>query len=177
MAKPVLVTSAAGGNQGKTGRHVAEMLLARGVAVRALVRKIDERSDHLKLLGAEIFVGDFLDVRSMQQAVKNVSSVYFAYPVQDGLADATAATAVAAREEGVSRLVDLVMYQSSTDAATPPMGQRKHHAAACRGRRRVAHRCRPAHQPEADRGNRVSRNRGCAPYQGDRCDVRARSRQ
>ena len=70
MAKPVLVTSAAGGNQGKTGRHVSEMLLARGVAVRALVRKIDERSDHLKSLGAEIFVGDFLDVRSMQQAVK-----------------------------------------------------------------------------------------------------------
>jgi uncharacterized protein YbjT (DUF2867 family) len=123
MAKPVLVTSAAGGNQGKTGRHVSEMPLARGVAVRALVRKIDERSDHLKSLGAEIFVGDFLDVRSMQQAVKNVSSVYFAYPVQDGLADATAATAVAAREEGVSRLVDLVMYQSSTDAPTPRMRQ------------------------------------------------------
>jgi len=27
MVKPILVTSAAGGTQGKTGRHVAEMLL------------------------------------------------------------------------------------------------------------------------------------------------------
>ena len=27
MTKPVLVTSAAGGRQGKTGRHVSEMLL------------------------------------------------------------------------------------------------------------------------------------------------------
>ena len=123
MAKPILVTSAAGGTQGKTGRHVAEQLLARKVAVRAFVHRIDERSDRLKELGAEIFLGDFLDVRSVQKAVRGVSSIYFAYPVQDGLADATAAMAYAAREEGVSRLVNLVMYQSSTEAPTPRMRQ------------------------------------------------------
>jgi hypothetical protein len=55
--------------------------------------------------------------------VKGVSSIYFAYPVQDGLGDATAAMAYAAREEGISRLVDLVMFQSSTDAPTPRMRQ------------------------------------------------------
>ena len=123
MRKPVLVTSAAGGNQGKTGRHVSEMLLERGIPVRAFVRKIDERSDQLKARGAEIFLGDFLDVRSVQKAARDVSSIYFAYPVQDGLADATAAMAYAAREQGVSRLVNLVMYQSSTDAPTPRMRQ------------------------------------------------------
>jgi len=123
MAKPILVTSAAGGTQGKTGRHVAEQLLARKVAVRAFVHRIDERSDRLKELGAEIFLGDFLDVRSVQKAVRGISSIYFAYPVQDGLADATAAMAYAAREEGVSRLVNLVMYQSSTEAPTPRMRQ------------------------------------------------------
>jgi hypothetical protein len=123
MRKPALVTSAAGGNQGKTGRHVSEMLLERGIPVRAFVRKIDERSDQLKARGAEIFLGDFLDVRSVQKAARDVSSIYFAYPVQDGLADATAAMAYAAREQGVSRLVNLVMYQSSTDAPTPRMRQ------------------------------------------------------
>src|SRR3954467_14627332 len=123
MVKPVLVTSAAGGRQGKTGRHVAEMLLARRVPVRAFVHKIDERSEHLRALGAEIFEGDLLDVRSVQRAVQGVSSVYFAYPVQDGLLDATAAMAVAAREAGISRLVNLVMLQSSVDAPTPRMRQ------------------------------------------------------
>jgi uncharacterized protein YbjT (DUF2867 family) len=123
MAKPVLVTSAAGGRQGKTGRHVSEMLLARGIPVRALVRKIDERSEQLRALGAEIFEGDFLDVRSVQRAVQGVSSIYFAYPVQDGLLDATAAMAFAAREAGVSRLVNLVMLQSSVEAPTPRMRQ------------------------------------------------------
>jgi uncharacterized protein YbjT (DUF2867 family) len=123
MAKPVLVTSAAGGKQGKTGRHVAEMLLALGVPVRAFVRQIDERSDRLRARGADIVEGDFLDVRSVQRAAQGVSAVYFAYPVQDGLLDATAAMAVAAREAGISRLVNLVMLQSSADAPTPRMRQ------------------------------------------------------
>ena len=123
MVKPILVTSAAGGRQGKTGRHVSEMLLQRGIPVRAFVHKIDERSEQLRALGAEIFEGDFLDVRSVQRAVQDTSSVYFAYPVQDGLLDATAAMAVAAREAGITRLVNLVMLQSSVDAPTPRMRQ------------------------------------------------------
>jgi uncharacterized protein YbjT (DUF2867 family) len=123
MAKPVLVTSAAGGRQGKTGRHVSKMLLKRGVPVRAFVHKIDERSEQLRALGAEIVEGDFLDVRSVQRAVQGTSSIYFAYPVQDGLLDATAAMAVAAREAGITRLVNLVMLQSSVDAPTPRMRQ------------------------------------------------------
>jgi len=123
MAKPVLVTSAAGGRQGKTGRHVSEMLLAQGVPVRAFVHQIDERSEHLRALGADIVQGDFLDIRSVQRAVEGTSAIYFAYPVQDGLMDATAAMAIAARQAGVSRLVNLVMLQSSPDAPTPRMRQ------------------------------------------------------
>jgi uncharacterized protein YbjT (DUF2867 family) len=123
MTKPVLVTSAAGGRQGKTGRHVSEMLLKRGVPVRALVRTIDERANQLRALGAEIFEGDFLDIKSVQRAAQGTSAIYFAYPVQDGLMDATAAMAIAAREAGVSRLVNLVMLQSSPDAPTPRMRQ------------------------------------------------------
>src|SRR6202047_850420 len=123
MVKPVLVTSAAGGRQGKTGRHVSEMLLKRGIPVRAFVHKIDERSEALRAQGAEIVEGDFLDVRSVKRAVEGTASVYFAYPVQDGLLDATAAMAVAAREAGISRLVNLVMLQSSVDAPTPRMRQ------------------------------------------------------
>ena len=123
MTEPVLVTSAAGGRQGKTGRHVSEMLLARGVPVRAFVHSIDERSEHLRALGAEIFEGDFLDARAVQRAAQGTSAIYFAYPVQDGLLDATAAMALAARKAGVSRLINLVMLESSIDAPTPRMRQ------------------------------------------------------
>jgi uncharacterized protein YbjT (DUF2867 family) len=123
MAKPVLVTSAAGGKQGKTGRHLSEILLSRGVPVRAFVHAIDDRSQQLRARGAEIFQGDFLDVRSVQRAAEGTSAIYFAYPVQDGLMDAAAAMALAAREAQISRVVNLVMLQSSPDAPTPRMRQ------------------------------------------------------
>src|SRR5262252_1797521 len=79
MATKVLVTGASGGRQGQTGRHVSEMLLARGVPVRAFVHRRDERSERLDALGAEIVEGDFLDIRSVQRAVQGISAVYFAY--------------------------------------------------------------------------------------------------
>jgi uncharacterized protein YbjT (DUF2867 family) len=123
MTKPVLVTSASGGRQGKAGRHVSELLLKRGIPVRAFVRKIDERSEHLRALGAEIFEGDFLDARSVIRAAQGTSSIYFAYPVQDGLLDATGAVGLAARQAGVSRVINLVMLQSSLDALSPRMRQ------------------------------------------------------
>jgi uncharacterized protein YbjT (DUF2867 family) len=115
----VLVTGAAGGQQGKTGRRVTELLLARGIPVRAMVRVLDERADYLRDLGAEVVVGDFLDFGSIQKAVEGVSTVYFAYPVQEGLLDATVNMAVAARNAGVTRLVDMVMLVSTADAPTP----------------------------------------------------------
>jgi uncharacterized protein YbjT (DUF2867 family) len=99
------------------------MLLARGVPVRAFVHKLDERSDRLRALGAEIVEGDFLDAASVKRAVDGVSAIYFAYPVKDGLLDATAIMALAAREAGVARLVNLVMLRSSLDAPTPRMRQ------------------------------------------------------
>jgi uncharacterized protein YbjT (DUF2867 family) len=119
----ILVTGAAGGPQGQTGRHVAELLLAAGAPVRAFVHRLDERSDRLRALGAEVVQGDFLDILSVQRAVQGVSSVYFAYPVQEGLLDAASIMAYAAREAGVTRVLNLVMLQSSADAPTPRMRQ------------------------------------------------------
>jgi nucleoside-diphosphate-sugar epimerase len=46
---PILVTGATG-RQGGTGRHAAAALLDRGLAVRALVRTLDERAESLAAL-------------------------------------------------------------------------------------------------------------------------------
>jgi uncharacterized protein YbjT (DUF2867 family) len=115
----VLVTGAAGGQQGKTGRRVTELLRARDIPVRAMVRTDDDRAEYLRGLGAEVVVGDFLDHGSLRRAVEGVSTVYFAYPVQEGLLEATVNMAVAARDAGVTRLVDMVMLVSTPDAPTP----------------------------------------------------------
>jgi hypothetical protein len=79
----------------------------------AFVRKIDERRPAAR--SAPKFEGDFLDVRSVKRAVQ--TSRPFILPTNAGrLLDATAATAGRAREAGISRLVNLVMLQSSVDA-------------------------------------------------------------
>jgi uncharacterized protein YbjT (DUF2867 family) len=67
--------------------------------------------------------GDFLEFHSVERALRGVSTVYFAYPVQPGLLDATAIMAAAARKAGVTRLIDMVMLISSPDAPTPRMRQ------------------------------------------------------
>ena len=50
----VLVTGAAGGPQGATGRVLSHLLLERGIRVRALVRTDDDRAAALRAAGAEV---------------------------------------------------------------------------------------------------------------------------
>src|SRR5258708_39898787 len=64
MANPNLVTGAAG-RVGAVGRTVTEQLLKQGKAVRAMVRTDDERAQALRALGAEVVIGNLLDLDSM----------------------------------------------------------------------------------------------------------------
>ena len=59
MESPILVT----GSTGTVGRVVCKLLLERGHKVRALVRAEDPRSAKLRNSGAEVVVGDLLDLR------------------------------------------------------------------------------------------------------------------
>ncbi|HJN43449.1 MAG: hypothetical protein CL477_20545 [Acidobacteria bacterium] len=90
----ILVTGATG----KTGAPVVDMLARRGFAVRAMVHQLDERSDRLQAHGAEIVVGDFLDLASLRGAMKDITRVYFCHPPLEGLLEATIHVAVAARD-------------------------------------------------------------------------------
>jgi uncharacterized protein YbjT (DUF2867 family) len=116
MPRPILVTGAAGGPQGSTGRHVAEVLIERGLPVRAFVHTLDGRSDRLRELGAEVFEGDLLDPAPVRHAMKDVKRAYFTYPVADGLLEATTLFALAAREAGTERVVNLSQLQTTPEA-------------------------------------------------------------
>lgn len=106
MSHPILVTGAAGGAQGSTGRQVASFLLEQGIPVRALVHKLDSRSDELRQQGAEVVEGDLLNSASIQSAMRNVRRAYFTYPVADGLLEAATIFAAAARDAAVERVVN-----------------------------------------------------------------------
>ena len=55
MSHTTLVTGAAGGQQGSTGRLIAMRLLKHGLSVRAFVHKLDARCDELLKHGAEVW--------------------------------------------------------------------------------------------------------------------------
>ena len=97
MTYPILVTGAAGGTEGSTGRLVESLLMERGIPVRALVHKLDARSDQLRKQGAEVVEGDLLNPASVQAAMRNVRRAYFTYPVADGLAKAIGTGALTTR--------------------------------------------------------------------------------
>ena len=66
ISHPILVTGAAGGQQGSTGRAITMLLLELRIPVRAFVHKLDARSDELRQQGAEIFEGDLLNPASVR---------------------------------------------------------------------------------------------------------------
>jgi uncharacterized protein YbjT (DUF2867 family) len=115
MTHPILVTGAAGGAQGSTGQQVASLLLEQGTPVRALVHKLDSRSDVLRKQGAEVIEGDLLQPASVQAALRNVKRAYFTYPVADGLLVAATVFAAAARNAGLELVVNNSQFQGMPD--------------------------------------------------------------
>ncbi|WP_167104996.1 NmrA family NAD(P)-binding protein [Mycobacterium sp. DL592] len=122
---PILVTGAAGGTQGSTGLHVTRLLRERGEPVRAFVHHLDDRSERLRAWGAEVVQGDLLDLPTVTAAMDGVDRAYFAYPVQDGLLQAAATFAAAARSAGVEQVVNLSQWLQP-DGAHPTPHQTRH---------------------------------------------------
>jgi uncharacterized protein YbjT (DUF2867 family) len=117
---PILVCGAAGGSQGSTGFHVTRLLLDAGRPVRAFVHRLDDRSDRLQALGADVVEGDLGNFRSVADALDGMRRAYFAYPVQGGLLEAAATFASAARSAGVEQVVNLSQWLQPTGEQPTP---------------------------------------------------------
>jgi uncharacterized protein YbjT (DUF2867 family) len=113
MSHPILITGAAGGPQGSTGRVVAGLLLKQGIPVRAFVHKLDARSDELRQQGAEIVEGDLLNPPSVQAAMQDVKRAFFTYPVTEGLLEAATIFASAARDTALELVVNNSQFQGT----------------------------------------------------------------
>ena len=111
-ARPrILVTSAAG----KTGQPVVLQLLERGFAVRAFVRRIDERSHRLAAAGAEIFQGDQYDIGDMRRAMQGVTRAYQCAPTAPNGLYFNAVFTLAAHEARLEHVVVLGQWLMSSE--------------------------------------------------------------
>ena len=103
---PILVTGAAGAI-GSIGRHLTAMLIAKGHKVRAMVRRDDERAEALRLLGAEIVVGDLTDLQSVHRAIEGCKRIYFSMSLSPAYLEATVNVAAVARYHDVEAFVNM----------------------------------------------------------------------
>jgi hypothetical protein len=102
----ILVTGAAG-QLGAVGRTVTGLLRERGLPVRALVRREDDRAAALWAAGAEVVVGDLLEPADVDRVVRGCRRVYFGMSVSAGYLEATVTMAAVVREVGVNALVNM----------------------------------------------------------------------
>src|SRR5499433_625943 len=96
---PILVTGAAG-RVGGVGRTIVETLRRRGLPVRALVRREDERADALRALGAEVVVGDLTRAEDVARALAGCRRLYFGMSV-------SAAVTVARERDDLEAFVNI----------------------------------------------------------------------
>src|SRR5262245_45197979 len=125
---PILVTGAAG-QLGAVGRTVTGLLLERGLPVRAMVRREDDRAAALRAAGAEVVVGDLFEPADVYRVVSGCPRVYFGMSVSAGYLEATVIMAAVAREVGVNALVNMsqmTVSQMSLQNTTNSPQQRQH---------------------------------------------------
>jgi NAD(P)H dehydrogenase (quinone) len=96
---PILVTGAAG-TIGGVGRTIVELLRRRGLPVRALAHREDQRADALRATGAEVVVGDLTRGTDVARALAGCRRLYFGMSVSPPYLEATVIAAAIARERG-----------------------------------------------------------------------------
>src|SRR5262245_3477393 len=121
MEDLTLVTGA-GGRIGAIGRMVTDLLLKQGKAVRAMVRKDDARAQALRGLGAEVVVGNLLDLDSMHRVIAGCETMYFGMSVSETYLAATVNVAAVAKHHGVKAFINMsqmTLSQMSITETTP----------------------------------------------------------
>ena len=125
MANLILVTGAAG-RVGAVGRTITELLLKQGKAVRAMVRSEDERAQALRELGAEVVIGDLLDLGSMHRAIAGCDTMYFGMSISDAYLTATVNTAAVAKHHGVKAFINMSQMTLSQMSITETTASPQH---------------------------------------------------
>ena len=125
MASPILVTGAAG-RVGAVGRMITELLLREGREVRAMVRNEDERAQALRAMGAEVVLGDLLDLDSMHRVISGCETMYFGMSVSDTYLAATVNAAAVAKHHGVKAFINMSQMTVSQMTITETTASPQH---------------------------------------------------
>jgi NAD(P)H dehydrogenase (quinone) len=106
------------GATGRTGGVAIDTLLTLGKRVRAYVRSDDDRAAALRERGVDVAIGDFTGIDDIRAAMEGIGSAYFLYPITPGIIGAAAYFAQAAKEAGVSAIVNMSQISARRESAS-----------------------------------------------------------
>src|ERR1700722_5450758 len=115
MSKADILVS---GATGRTGGAAIDNLLKMDKRVRAYVRSDDDRASELMKRGLDIAVGDFTDIDDIRAAMEGIKSAYFLYPIAPGIIGAAAYFAQAAKEAGVTAIVNMSQISARRESTS-----------------------------------------------------------
>ena len=129
MVQPILVTGAAG-RVGGVGGAIVDALLKRGLPVRALVRRDDERAATLRSSGAEVILGDLTQPADVAPALEGCRRMYFGMSVSSPYLEASVIAAAVVRERGdleaFVNISQMTVSEMSLTKMTDSPQQRQH---------------------------------------------------
>src|SRR5262245_43257901 len=126
---PILVTGAAG-RVGGVGGAVVAALRRRGLPVRALVHREDQRAVALRATGAEVVVGDLTRAADVARVTAGCRRLYFGMSVSAPYLEATVIAAAVARAQGdleaFVNMSQMTVSQMSLTGTTDSPQHRQH---------------------------------------------------
>ena len=121
MANPVILVT---GATGKTGSAVVHQLLEQGQRARAVVHRLDARSERLEMAGAEVVVADLFDPEQLLGAMRGTTRAYYCPPFHAHMIQSAAAFAVAANQARLESVVVITQWLASP--SHPAISTRQH---------------------------------------------------
>ena len=106
------------GATGRTGGAAINELLEMGKRVRAYVRSDSDKAAALRARGVDIAIGDFTDIDAVRSALEGIRSAYFLHPIAPGIIGAAAYFAQAAKEAGVTAIVNMSQISARRESAS-----------------------------------------------------------
>ena len=91
-----------------------------------MVRTEDERAQTLRNIGAEVVVGDLLDLDSMHRAIAGCETMYFGMSVSDAYLAATVNVAAVAKYHGVKAFINMSQMTLSQMSITETTASPQH---------------------------------------------------
>jgi uncharacterized protein YbjT (DUF2867 family) len=123
----VYLITGAGGGTGSVSRRVVQSLLDGGAQVRAMVRRDDDRAAQLRVMGAEVIVGDLTSAGDIVDALDGMRRMFFNMSVSPDYLRATTEVCAVALDRGHLDVIVNMSQMTVSQMTLTSIGESEQH--------------------------------------------------